>query len=82
MSQDNKEAIINTPEQAAKPKAEAKPAAQKNAPKQKVQIVLTGAASYSNLNFSNLGVFKKGAAAEIDSDAANELLKTGLFKKI
>ena len=72
----------NVQPQSNVPEAEPKQAKQnKKAEPQKVKIVLTGASSYNDLNLK-LGLFKKGIEREIDSDNADKLLKTGLFKKI
>ena len=73
---------VNVQPQSSEPEAVPKQAKQnKKAEPQKVKIVLTGAGSYNDLNLK-LGLFKKGIAREIDSDNADKLLKTGLFKKI
>ena len=45
-----------------------------------VQIVLTGAASYSDLAL-NLGPFRKGQPVAVEAGKAETLLATGLFKK-
>ena len=76
---------VNVQPQSSEPEAEPKQAKQSKKPEpvkpQKIRLVLTGASSYNDLN-SKLGVFKKGVEFEIDSDNADRLLKTGLFKKI
>ena len=72
-------APIESPAQDTAPASQQKK--QKPAPvKDNAALILTGAASFHDLNL-NLGPFRKGQPFKIDADKADALLKTGLFER-
>ncbi len=86
MSQEKKnEAVAENPATVSSPAPETAPAPQqkksKPAPvKESAALILTGAASYSDLNLK-LGPFHKGRPFKVDADDAETLLKTRLFER-